>query len=266
MSVTAAWCDITHPIVASFLDDYGTPADGHAQGSSAITHDEMDALLLVASTVLNRLVGGKYRGLDTDRIRPNRNRCCVGQPRTGCRQLRELELPQYPVVSITSVTVDGVLVDSAKYRVDDRRWLVQLPNDDGQYVPADAWPCCQRTDLPPTEDQTMEVVYVFGEEAPVDAQRAAARLATELALADIDTETCSLNADVTSVARQGVTYILKAKTLIEGGGFGLADVDMWLFGERSEEKESPGSFIDPTMLARQGRPNRRPDYTPTTAS
>lgn len=134
---------------------------------------------------------------------PNRDNCCRG--------VSELALPGYPIVEILEVRENGLVLDPAEYRVDDDgAWLVRLPNvDDTGDPPARRhWPCCQRMDLPDTEDHTFSVSYTYGQDPPEDGKLAAEMLTREL-LTFCSTNECNLNADhLRSLARENLTFEL----------------------------------------------------------
>lgn len=148
----------------------------------------------------------------------------------GCSPLSEHRLPGYPVRDVVSVKIDGVILDRARYRVDDRRWLVYLP--DGDDDPRQGWPCCQRLDLADTEEDTWSITYVYGTAPPSGGVKAAARLGAQLALAwspGDASKSCQLPQRVTTISRAGVSMtVLDPMTLISEGRTGLADVDLWV--------------------------------------
>ena len=104
--------------------------------------------------------------------------------------------------AIASVTIDGEVVPTEEYRLDQGRWLVRLAGSDGKNP---GWPCRQRLDLPSTEEGTFEIVYTFGVDPPPEGKLAAKTLACQLALA-CDPGTagkCKLPERVTTLTRQG---------------------------------------------------------------
>lgn len=85
---------------------------------------------------------------------------CVRECHCG-PELCEVELSG-PVYDIVEVTIDGLVVDSATYRVDDGRFLVRVtdPND-----PVDAdrcWPSCQDMTKRESQPGTFAVTYRTG--------------------------------------------------------------------------------------------------------
>lgn len=209
----------------------------------------LEPALQVASDVLYNFTGRRWPGECSETLRPcgygtpmhalhqdpvtgyiARGWCgCRDSRSCGCQRLSEVKLPGYPVTGITNVKIDGQIISSDRYRIDDRRWLVYLP--ESNTAERRGWPCCQRLDLPDSEQDTWSITYTYGIAPPLGGIRAAATLACQLALAcDASTASqCLLPKRVTSITRQGVTLaILDPLTLFKDGLTGLADVDMWV--------------------------------------
>lgn len=194
--------------------------------------DELDAGILdqslaMASDVLYDLTGRQWGGVCSDTVWPGTDEC-VG-PRFLPRSRRSgVRLPGYPVIGVDSVTIDGVLVDPTRYRVEDRRWLVYLP------VAGEArqgWPRGQSSGVVDGLAGTWSVTYRFGTAPPVGGRRSAAIYGCQLALACSpgSESQCRLPQRVTSITRQGVSMaILDPLTLIEDGRTGLTEVDQWV--------------------------------------
>lgn len=192
----------------------------------------LEEMIQVASDVLYVLSGRKFPGECTDAIRPCvKPRCSSSaDPIDGCRcsGLKAITLREYPATEITQVKVDGEVLESARYRLDENRWLVRLRDADGSRR---AWPCCQDASLPDTEQGTFSVSYKYGILAPPAGRLAAARFACELALAcdtGADGE-CKLPKRVTSVVRQGVSITtLDPFDFLEEGKTGVYEADLFL--------------------------------------
>lgn len=121
-----------------------------------------------------------------------------------CRYTRiALEAP-YPITGITEVLVEGVALAATDYRLDNNRDLVlQQPNTLG----ITCWPI-QVLDAVDDAADTWSVEYTFGP-SPIElAKTAAVDLACELIKACAGEE-CMLPDGVTSVTRQGVTFVLR---------------------------------------------------------
>ena len=145
----------------------------------------------------------------------------------------EIRLGFANVQSITQVAIDGTVLDSADYRVDDGRWLVRL---DGQ-----TWPITAPGDLivsPPH----FQVTLKHGLPIPPDGVRAASALACEIALACAAKPECRLPKRVQTITRQGVAMIvIDPLTLVDDGKFGVAEVDYFVkavnpYGNRQRAK------------------------------
>lgn len=215
-SACSSWA--TSDDVCSPCDDYSFPAG------------VLDDMLAVASDLLFEWSGRRFPGSCADTVRPCTRATATGTPhfwgdqdgttdrglvvcgcqrgrRCGCTTLDEITLGGYPVTSITEVKIDGAVLDPARYRVDDFRWLVRLPDADGTNP---GWPCCQNLALDPDQPDTFEVTFTYGTPPPRAGVSAAAALGCELALA-CQPETigkCRLPRKVTQVVRQGVTIQL----------------------------------------------------------
>lgn len=140
--------------------------------------------------------------------------------RCGCDGPATLSLP-WPVESITSVTIDGILLSADAYRVDRKRLLVRT--DGG------GWPATQNMAAAPGEPDTFVIEYMHGIPVPVGGQIAAGILAMELGKALCDDNTCRLPERVQTVTRQGVTVaMLDSFEGIESGRTGIWTVDSWV--------------------------------------
>lgn len=209
--------------------------------------DVLNDAIAVATDILFVLSGRQFPGRISTTVRPCAlNVCgdkfawdpqfvldlsgiCGHRHDCGCSSIPQIELSkQWPLISIESVKVDGETLPSSKYRIDDQRWLVRLPDPDGTNP---GWPLCQRLDLPSTEKGTWEVAYTFGRDPPAMGRRAVAELACQLALAcspDLS-GTCRLPSRVTSVVRQGLSMtILDPFDFLDKGLTGLYTVDLFL--------------------------------------
>lgn len=208
---------------------------------------ELDAELLaealqVASDVLYDFTRRRWPGECTTTVRPCGYRTttrwgvagagwcgCTSRRSCGCRGLSEIRLPGHAVSAVTTVLIDGVELDAGRFRVDDHRWLVYLPESDD--AERQAWPCCQRLDLADTEVDTFSVTYAQGSAPPAGGRRATLTLGCQLATAWTPgvAGQCKLPKRVTTVARQGTTLaVVDPLTLFKDGLTGLADVDLWV--------------------------------------
>lgn len=166
----------------------------------------------------------------------------------GCGWQDRLILPGFPVVSITQVLIDGAVMPSAQYRIDNDRELVTVRATASDPLPM--FPVCQRMDLPTTQPNTWEVTYRYGIAPPPSGVAAAATLGCELALAcqpdgSPGAKACRLPKRVQTVVRQNVTMaVLDPLTLFANGQTGLADVDMWVGSVLYGDKWRPAAVYD----------------------
>src|SRR3546814_13016319 len=101
--------------------------------------------------------------------RRRHTRCALG---TG---VQTCALPICPIASITQVQIDGEVLPSTAYRVDNGRFLVR--QDGGR------WPTCQNMNLADGAEDTWSITYVKGYAVPKGGQVAAGMLAVDLAKA-----------------------------------------------------------------------------------
>lgn len=141
------------------------------------------------------------------------NCTCVGG--CSCEPSQQVYLPG-PVASVSSVTVDGLVVPAASYRVDDDRWLVRTDGD--------IWPQCQDYDVD-SGAGTFVVSYARGEPVPAHLLTAAGIYACEWAKS-CQGKTCELPSRVVSLSRQGTTFQLTdIDALLARGLTGIQRVD-----------------------------------------
>ena len=153
----------------------------------------------------------------------------------GCRPLSRALLAGQPL-EVSEVKIDGVVVDPATYRLDQRRWLTRV-NDLSAPDTALTWPGCQNLALPDTEHGTWSVTYTYGEDQPQAAINAATELACQIYKA-CNGQECQLPTGTTRVARTGVTIERPAflsfgwqkggRTIPKGWNTGMPAVDMFL--------------------------------------
>lgn len=183
-----------------------------------------DSSVSEASQVLFELSGRRFLGECQKTVRPCSQRYCGFQVLSrghvigwddrqwswadtrgcGCHPLSTVLLSGYPVREITQVKINGDVVDSATYRLDERRYLTRV-RDPLEPDVALYWPSCQWLDLPDTEDGTFSVTYTYGINPPLLGKLAAAEFACELYKSCIDgVGDCALPTGTTRVIRQGV--------------------------------------------------------------
>lgn len=136
----------------------------------------------------------------------------------SCSPLSEVYLPG-SVDSVSEVKVDGVVLPSSGYRLDDSRKLVRIGAE---------WPYCNDLNRDDTEVDTWSVTAAYGIPPPDDAAPAVGELACEIIKA-IKGEDCRLPKNVTQLARQGVTITMPdPTTIMQTGLTGLFLVDNFI--------------------------------------
>lgn len=160
-----------------------------------------------------------------------------------CDSPKSLVLPG-PIIEITEVKVDGAVVPSTSYRVDNYHLLVRT---DGE-----AWPTTQDMTLATTEVGTFEITYKRGIPVPYGGQVAAGRLACELAKAAKNDPSCALPQRVQSITRQGVTVaVLDSFDDVDTGRTGIWLIDSWVASVTKPRR--PGAVYSVDV----GRPKMR---------
>lgn len=136
----------------------------------------------------------------------------------GCSRLSEVRLPA-PVYEVTEVVIDGSVLPSSAYRLDNHRLLVRTDGGrwpDGNDLSVDSGP------------GAWSVTATFGEPLPDGAALAMGELACEIAKA-ADGQDCRLPAGVQQLVRQGVTISYPdVGELFAKGRTGLYLVDMFV--------------------------------------
>ena len=202
-------------------------------GSAAVSGYALQA----ATEALYHATAQRF-GLCTVTLRPCRRECATGWPdwagsrwpqplhlatgwinvtcgacTTGCScsTVEETVLPA-PVYDVTEVKVDGLVLATSAYRLDNHRFLVRV---DGHM-----WPLCQDLNAADTQSGTWSVTARYGEPVPVLGRQAIGELAAELVRACLG-EDCRLPSNVVSLARQGVTISYpEVQEFVERGVFG----------------------------------------------
>lgn len=258
-------------------EDLCSPCDDVYGGSSGtINPFDMDDALDMASFALFFASGQQFHGECSETIRPCTQRTygnaggpfirpvvigsrweniasscgCGSYDDCGCGDLEAITLPRYPIIAVTEVKVDGDVLPTTSYRVDNYSQLVRL---DGE-----PWPCCQDLSLADTEDDTWSVTYTWGHEIPALGRKAAATLACEFYLAcqpedDDSLGECKLPRNVASLARQGVTvdFQLFGELLTPRDGkplyFGIPVIDIFLASVNPYGVTAPSAIASPDL-------------------
>lgn len=139
----------------------------------------------------------------------------------SCSHVSEVRLP-YPVATIVEVKVDGVVLPSASYRVDNFNLLVRLDGED--------WPRCNDLNLDDDQPGTWSVTAAYGKAVPQLGKLAAGQLAVEIAKRCVNASGCVLpSGTVQEVTRQGVKKVFFDSDQAFGNGMlGLYWADMFI--------------------------------------
>lgn len=160
----------------------------------------------------------------------------------GCCYVCEIAL-EGPVASVTEVIVDGVVVDSESYRIDNGNMLVRTDIAEG----GECWPQCQDLGLPTTEEGTFGITYEKGLPVPSGGQRAVAALAAEI-VESCEGGPCRLPSRVQEVTRQGVQIqLINDVDFLRSGLTGLPEVDLWLAAVNPTGQRQRSRFWSPDM-------------------
>jgi hypothetical protein len=222
-----------------------------------------------ATRILYALSGRKY-GTRTETVRPAVDgvvfRChwCLtmwaGAPwqpfGAGCarcmaadrRPAQDFRLPRYPIVSIGEVRIDGAVLASASYRVDDYQWLVRT---DGEL-----WPTVQDVPSATSAIDTWSITYTWGHEVPADGQLAMRAFSCEL-LKLVMGQDCELPQRVTSVSRGSMSAaFLDPMDFLEEGRTGVYLVDLFLKTVNPTKSMRPSRVFRPDAFLDTPTPRR----------
>lgn len=132
----------------------------------------------------------------------------------GCGPLSRIDLGR--AGSVSAVTIDGEILPTSGYRIDDGRWLVRTDGD--------SWPACQDLSVD-SGVGTFLVAFTAGLPLDPTGKRCGAMLAMEFAklLADED---CRLPDRIKTLRRQGVEQELTKMDMTQTG---IGYIDRWLY-------------------------------------
>lgn len=181
---------------------------------------DIDEIIRIASRILFIKTCRRYPGECPVELRPcDPCRECL----PGCCGCTYTFIPlagAYPVIAVTEVKIDGVVIPDTDYRVDEYSRLVRT---DGGH-----WPRSQNLNRDPddvTQERTFVVRYVVGRDIPEDLSYAATLLACELKRA-CNGQSCRLPDRVTSVVRDGVSFdLVDPEEIANGSSFGVPMID-----------------------------------------
>lgn len=135
----------------------------------------------------------------------------------SCTSLSEVILPA-PVGLVVEVVLNGVVMDSGDYRIDNGNRLVRT---DGE-----PWPFCQDMTQPDDGPDAFAVTYLNSIPVDANAAYAAGLLAYEFVKACGGSK-CKLPNNVTQIARGGITMQIEPGSF-PNGTTGILAVDAWL--------------------------------------
>lgn len=224
--VCSAWCDQGDVV-----------ACGPCRGAT-FDPSWMGEAIDIASDLLYLLSGKQYPGVCTRTdLRPT----CVATPgvaslpwvsgdptarrdATDAMHLYGLPialLPVYPVISVTQVRVNGIVLDPSTYMILDDRWLARM---DGE-----GWPAGQDFTKPLTAQGTFGVSVSFGAAPPPAGRRGSAAYACQIVKACAGDSSCALPAKTQSIVRSGLSArVLDADDYTENGKTGVPEADRFI--------------------------------------
>lgn len=175
----------------------------------------------MASHVLFERTCRRFPGVCPVELRP----CDPCRNCKGCCECRYTYIPlagPYPVIEVTEVKIDGVVLAPTSYRVDE---FIRLVRTDGE-----RWPRWQDLNADPdvAGGRTLVIRYTTGRSVPLDLRYAAALLTCELKRA-CNGQGCQLPDNVTSLTRDGVSLdLVDPSEIFTNGSFGVPLIDQLL--------------------------------------
>jgi hypothetical protein len=213
---------------------------------TGVSDDVIDAALVAATDALFTLSGRQFPGVCTAEVRP------FGGDTETHANLSEVDIGLWPIVEVTEVLVDGVVIDPSEYRVDENRYLVRLAGPGPQYAYR-PWPLEQELGRPKTAPATFSVTVRFGVDPPGFGKIAALALAAELVAAHVGDD-CVLPERITNIARQGITMqVTNPNDLLVRNRTGIYEVDRFLMVYNPTNMQSPAFVFSPDTQPRQRR-------------
>lgn len=202
-------------------DDWVTWDDVVAQCPEAESADEATQLIVLAyvSEVMWALSCRQF-GICTEVARPCTPRCRHQRSLCSCGRYEFIELGSAPIASVVEIKIDGDVLASENYRVDEWHRVVRL---DGE-----PWPACQQLELADTEVGTWSIQWQYGI-SPTSAGALAAALFACDVVGKLDPSCSATPPGTTSATQEGVTInILDPTRVISEGLTGVPLVDLWL--------------------------------------
>ncbi|HEY4452393.1 MAG TPA: hypothetical protein VGN13_12460 [Solirubrobacteraceae bacterium] len=150
-------------------------------------------------------------------------------PHYGSSTPPEIDLGVYPVIAVTQVKIDGVVIPSTEYELRSHKRLIRLRTS-ASATPTDrwGWPTAQVADLPDTEAGTFSVTYTYGQAPPALGVIAARKLAEYIARPQLG-DNKGYPQRVTSMQRQGVSaMVVDVIDVLNKGATGIYEVDLFI--------------------------------------
>ena len=161
-----------------------------------------------------------------------------GQCTTGCScsVISEALLPA-PVNQIVQVKVDGAVLPTSAYRLDDYRKLVRLGG---------MWPICNDLSKADTEVGTWSVTLTIGMDVPQLGLIALGELTEQISRLLCADEACVLPKPTQQIIRQGVTMnFLDPTEIFANGQIGLYLTDMFISAMNPNHLQSRSGVYSP---------------------
>jgi len=222
-----------------------------SSNSEAVKPATLTTAFAYASTILFNLTKRRWPGTREDTYRPccecDTDDCC------SCYPARSIELIGYPVIAITSLTIDGAVVPANDYELRDESRLCPVRHADGTLLLIRRW---QDMTLPVTEVGTYQIAYTWGAAPPPEGATMAAILGYEVALSWTPSTlgACRLPKRVTSITRQGITMaLIDPLTLFKDGMVGIPEVDLWISAVNIGDSHNGAELWDPMAMRRGTR-------------
>lgn len=219
----------------------------------SVTDLAAEAAIEIATAVLYERTGRRWHGVQEQSFRPSAQdpddnflipNWVESWGTLPCSPSDTIDFPVFPVKSVVEVRVDGTVVPSSAYQLQDSRRLVRVDGSD--------WPCSQDLSLPATQLGTFEVKLVHGVEPPEAGKYCCAVYAAELAKAFCNLD-CALPQRTQYVTRQGVSaLVMDPLNVIFRGMVGLPTVDSWIRSVNPHGRRKRSLVVSGRTVAPEG--------------
>lgn len=231
----------------------------------------IDSAITASSEILYRLTGAQFPGECEETLRPcgnqadpfgwspyswsypwiplryggswvNTGPCGCNMRSCGCDPYPSVNTGRQDVQSVTEVLVDGSTLDASAYRLDSHQWVTRIDGNN--------WPCCQDLSKPTTETGTWSISITYGYAVPTALQLAAATYASELILACVAPDDCSLPSQTAVVVRQDLTMELNPQQFVGEGKTGITTVDQAIAAYNPNNLQRRATVWSPELSGR----------------